>query len=146
MAIFGKKDKDKKETKAPAVAPAPGAGMVMPGTGGKNDKPGKKSKSRKLKANTGNAYRVLLRPIISEKGSFLAEENTYLFQVAKDASRRDVATAIKSVYGIIPERVRIMNVSGKSRRQRNVQGWTGDWKKAMVTLPAGKEIDLYQGV
>jgi len=71
---------------------------------------------------------------------------TYLFQVAKKASRQDVSRAIKAVYGIVPLKVRLINVSGKSRKQRNVQGWTADWKKAMVTLPADQKIDLYEGV
>ncbi len=147
MALFGKKKEESKPDSKP-VAPtgAPGSGMIMPGTGGKSEKTGKKSKSRKLKSNTGLAYRVLLCPIISEKGTMLAEGNTYLFQVAKKASRQDVSRAIKAVYGIVPLKVRLINVSGKSRKQRNVQGWTADWKKAMVTLPADQKIDLYEGV
>ena len=76
----------------------------------------------------------------------LAADNVYLFQVAKQATRREVASAIEAVYGIMPIKVRLMNVGGKGRRYRNVQGWKADWKKAMVTLPADKKIDLYEGV
>ncbi|GAG90659.1 unnamed protein product [marine sediment metagenome] len=76
----------------------------------------------------------------------LAEDNIFLFQVAKNANRKQVAEAVNSVYAIMPIKVRLVNVSGKSRQQRNVKGWTVDWKKAMVTLPQGKKIDLYEGV
>lgn len=150
MALFSKKNKDdeaaKKVTSASASAPAsPMPGMVMPGSGSKEEK-SKKSKPKKLKSDTKSAYRVLMRPIISEKGSFLAEENTYLFQVNKKATRREVANAIDAVYGIMPLKVRLVNISGKGRKYRNVQGWKADWKKAMVSLPPDKKIDLYEGV
>lgn len=148
MALFGKKNENNEEsaTAKSAAADAPGSGMIMPGSGGKEGKSSKKTKAKKLKTDTRRAYRVLLRPIISEKGAMLATDNTYLFEVAKNASRQDVANAVDSVYAIMPIKVRLVNVSGKSRQQRNVKGRTADWKKAMVTLPEGKKIDLYEGV
>ena len=138
MALFGKKPKE--DNPAPAVNRGPG--LVQPGSGTKAPK----AKDKKLKADTRLAFRVLLRPIISEKGTILAEQNTYLFRVAKQASKPEIARAIYHVYGIKPIRIRVMNVLGKRRKSGRSQGQTQDWKKAVVILPAGQKIQVYEGV
>lgn len=148
MALFGKKSTDDKKADKPAkvkAAPAPGPGMIMPGSGDKSEST-KKTKAKKLRDNTTLAYRVLVKPLISEKGTFLNEENTYLFQVSKSANKFQIKQAIKSVYGVDPLKVRVMNISGKSRRSQRSTGKTSDWKKAMVTLPADQKLDLHEGV
>ncbi len=138
MALFGGKSKSDQ----PASAPSRGVGLVQPGKGEKTAKP----KDKKLKADTKLAYRVLMRPIISEKGTILAEQNTYLFRVAKAASKPEIARAVYHVYGIKPVCVRVINVLGKRRRSGRSQGQTQNWKKAIVTLPAGQKIQIYEGV
>lgn len=138
MALFGKKAKEEK----PAAPTSRGPGLVQPGSGEKVAKP----KDKKLKADTKLAYRVLLRPIISEKGTTLAEQNTYLFRVAPSSSKPEIARAVYHVYGIKPVNIRVMNVLGKKRRSGRSQGRTQDWKKAVVVLPAGQKIQIYEGV
>ncbi len=140
MALFGGKSK----TEKPAAQASRGPGLVQPGSGDKATKP--KAKDKKLKADTKLAYRVLLRPIISEKGTVLAEQNTYLFRVAPSASKPEIARAIYHVYGIKPSHVRVMNVLGKTRKSGRGQGRTQDWKKAVVVLPAGQKIKVYEGL
>jgi large subunit ribosomal protein L23 len=145
MGLFSNKNKKKEKPVAKAeAAPVSDAGLIKPGSGEQERKG--KEKPKKLKTDTKSAYRILQRPIISEKGSFLAEDNTYLFEVAKKATRRQVAAAVAALYSITPLKVRLINVKGKSRQYRNTKGWTADWKKAMVTLPADQKIDLYEGV
>lgn len=140
MALFGGKPKAEK----PAAATSHGSGLVQAGSGEKAAKP--KAKDKKLKADTKLAYRVLLRPIISEKGTVLAEQNTYLFRVAPSASKPEIARAIYHVYGIKPLGVRVINVLGKQRKSGRSQGQTQDWKKAIVSLPAGQKIKVYEGM
>jgi large subunit ribosomal protein L23 len=138
MAIFGGKPKTEKT----AAATSRGPGLVQAGSGEKKVK----AKDKKLKADTKLAYRVLLRPIISEKGTILAEANTYLFRVAKSASKPEIARAVYHVYGTMPIRVRVINVLGKRRKSGRSQGQTQNWKKAVVVLPAGQKIQIYEGV
>ena len=76
----------------------------------------------------------------------LAEKNTYLFHVAKRATKQEVSQAVYHTYGIRPTRVRVMNLLGKQRRHGQTRGRTSDWKKAIVTLPADKKIEVYEGV
>ncbi len=89
---------------------------------------------------------VILRPVITEKSAHLATENKYVFQVRQDATRVDVKTAIKSMYGVLPVNVRIMNKIGKKIRFGQREGKRKDWKKATVTLPKGSSINVYEGV
>jgi len=102
----------------------------------------KKVKSEK----SSQAYRVLVRPLISEKASHQQSLNQYFFAVALDANRIEVAKAVKAVYGVAPIKVNIIRSEGKARRIGSTIGRRKDWKKAMVTLPKGKTISLYEGV
>jgi large subunit ribosomal protein L23 len=96
--------------------------------------------------NPSQAYRVLVRPLISEKASHQQSLNQYFFAVALNANRIEVAKAVKDVYGVTPIKVNIIRSEGKTRRIGSTIGRRKDWKKAMVTLPKGKTISLYEGV
>ena len=91
---------------------------------------------------TGNAHRVLVRPIISEKSTRLVQARTYVFEVARSATKDQVARAVTAVYGIAPQRVNMAVISGHRVRFGKVSGKMRDWKKAIVTLPSGAKIDL----
>lgn len=105
----------------------------------------KKVKKSKAKAES-NAYKVLFYPQISEKATYLGEENKYVFIVSKDANKTQIKQAIKDVYGIKPLSVNTIKVAGKARRYGKVQGKTVGYKKAIVALPEGETIQIYDGV
>ena len=145
MAIFGRK-KDKKE---PAPAEAAGervksvkdlySGEALSGktgTGGAAD----------VKKTIGSAYKILAKPLVTEKVSNLGALNKYVFAVAPRANKIEVARAIKQIYGIKPEAVNIINLAGKKARYGRASGRRKNWKKAIVTLPEGKTIKIYEGV
>ncbi|KKR19937.1 MAG: 50S ribosomal protein L23 [Parcubacteria group bacterium GW2011_GWE2_39_37] len=108
-------------------------------TAAKNDKSGTAVKN-------GRAYRVLVKPLVTEKASVVASENKYIFSVDRDANKIEIAKAINEVYGIKPTEVNVIRVKGKKVRHGKTQGQRKDWKKAVVTLPAGKSIKVYEGV
>lgn len=89
---------------------------------------------------------VIVRPLVTEKSAVLGAANTYVFVVTKQANRITVRTAIKEMYDITPTRVNIQNVPGKWVRFGRSQGKRSDWKKAFVTLPKGKMINVHEGV
>lgn len=86
---------------------------------------------------------IIIRPIVSEKTFDLIEQNRYTFEVAKSASKPQIADAISEIFGVTVTSVNTMNVNGKPRRVRLVKGKTRDWKKAIVTLKQGDKIDLF---
>ena len=89
------------------------------------------------------AYRIVLSPVISEKGTRLTEEqNKYLFKVNKDANKIEIKRAIEQIYKVQVAGVNTMTIHGKIKRFRNTRGKTSDWKKAVVTLKAGESISF----
>lgn len=106
----------------------------------------KPKKAKPKKEDTGEAYRVLIKPLITEKASSLGMFNKYIFEVAPHTSKIEVKKAIKKVYGIAPIKVNIANVSGKKIRYGRTEGWTKHWKKAVITLPQGQKIDIQEGL
>ena len=89
---------------------------------------------------------VLLYPVISEKASLLQSLNQYVFAVKQTANKVSIARAVEKAYGVKPAAVRVIWVGGKKRVRGRRQGKTTDWKKAVVTLPAGKSITIAEGV
>jgi len=85
---------------------------------------------------------VLLKPQITEKATFLQEKNQYVFQVFKTATKLEVKKAIKEIYGVNVEKVRIINVDRKKKRLGRTTGWKKGYKKAIVSLPNGQEIEI----
>jgi large subunit ribosomal protein L23 len=100
----------------------------------------------KKSQSVSNAYRVLLRPLVTEKGSHLGIENKYLFEVGYDTNKIEVAKAIEITYGVKPTKVNIMKFEGKVVRRGRNAGRRKRWKKAIVTLPKGKTIQIYEGI
>lgn len=96
--------------------------------------------------DTGDAYEVLVKPIISEKASLLAGQGKYTFEVAWTCNRSMVKNAIFKVYGIKPKAVNIITMKGKAIQFKRVTGKRNDWKKAIVTMPEGKSLEIYEGV
>ena len=89
---------------------------------------------------------TIVRPLVTEKDAIIAHVGQYSFLVAPNANRVAVRAAIKAMYGVIPTSVNIQRVRGKFVRFGRTVGQRSDWKKAIVTLPKGKTIDVYEGV
>ena len=104
------------------------------------------TKSDKAKARkTPIAYKELIHPLLTEKSTILASYNQYVFAVSQSANKIEIKKAIEDAYGIIPTQVRIINNLGKKVRSgRGKISRLKDWKKAIITLPPGKSIDIYE--
>jgi large subunit ribosomal protein L23 len=92
-------------------------------------------------------HQVVLRPLLTEKGTRLKEEgNQYLFRVARTANKVEIKRAIEGLFKVTVLDVRTARVRGKVKRLGRFQGRTPDWKKAIATLKEGDTIELYEGV
>jgi len=90
-----------------------------------------------------SAYQILRRPVITEKGLTIKEnENTLVFQVAKQATKTEIKEAVQSIFKVKVDSVRTANYPGKERR-RGRFGYRPDWKKAYVRLKAGEKMPEY---
>jgi large subunit ribosomal protein L23 len=71
-------------------------------------------------------------------------DNRYTFEVAKDATKPQIARAVEEVFDVTVKSVNTMNVAGKPRRLRVRAGHSRSWKKAIVTLQDGDTIEFFQ--
>ena len=97
-------------------------------------------------AKTIHPYNVLVRPLITEKGTYLSGLNKYPFEVMVDANKLQIKEAVELAFNVKVRDVNTMIMHGKLRRVGKKQGMTKDWKKAVVTLEAGQTIELFEGV
>lgn len=92
------------------------------------------------------AHEVLLYPYVSEKTTIQESLQQYTFIVARAATKPAVRTAVKDVYGVMPMRVRMVNVEGKDVRVGRIFGKRSDIKKAIVTMPKGQILQIHEAV
>ena len=86
---------------------------------------------------------VLLAPVVSEKGTFIAEKHEQvIFRVMQDATKPEVKAAVEAMFKVDVENVQIVNVGGKQKRFGRFNGRRRNWKKAYVRLAAGQEINF----
>ena len=95
-----------------------------------------------------HAYSVLRRPLITEKSTILAEQNKYVFEVARGANKPQIREAVEKAFDVKVAAVNTMIMRGKShlvgRTKRRVVAHP--WKKAVVTLAEGYKIEMFTGV
>lgn len=89
------------------------------------------------------AYKVLIEPWITEASTVAAEMNKYVFKVAKKSTKKEVKKAIEELYKVSVLSVKTINVPGKTKMRGRVVGKRSGFKKAIVTLKKGDNIDLF---
>ena len=140
MGIFDRfKSKKEQEIAGDVVAAPKAEKVVVKSAKGASTK----APSKALPENLVN---VITSPLVTEKAATIAHVGQYSFVVSMDATRVDVKNAVKAMYGVTPTKVNIMRVRGKVVRFGGREGMRSTWKKAIVTLPKGKTIDMYEGV
>ena len=90
-----------------------------------------------------SAYEVIIRPIVTERSFDLMEQGKYTFEVARKAPKEEIAEAIEKLFGVHVVKVNTMWVKPKNKRVRYVTGKTRTWKKAIVTLAEGEQIEVF---
>ena len=96
------------------------------------------------------AQDIIIRPIITEAAMDLLSAKTYVFEVAKDATKPEIAKAVEEVFAsnkIKVASVRTINMKKKPKRLGVHSGYTSAWKKAIVTLtPDSGDIAFFEGL
>lgn len=98
------------------------------------------------KKEMGKALGVLVKPLVTEKVSYLSQYGQYGFEVSSKANKIEIAKAVERAYGVKPVSINIIRVRGKNIRSGKTSGMTKKWKKAIVTLKPGDKIELHEGV
>lgn len=93
------------------------------------------------------AQDIIIRPIVTEKTMDGVQNKKYTFEVAKNATKIDIARAVEELFGVKVSKVNTLHVRGHLRRQGRSEGYTSSWKKAVVTLTEGsKSIEFFDSM
>jgi large subunit ribosomal protein L23 len=94
------------------------------------------------------AKQILIKPVITEKATKLADKRTtYVFVVNKDANKIEIKSAVEKMFSVSVENVNTAVMPGKPKSRSTktavVKGTKSSYKKAFVTLTPGETIDLF---
>jgi len=104
---------------------------------------------------------IIKRPLLTEKGTRLKETGggqedaeadpetlkpQLLFEVARDANKVEIRKAVEKLWNVNVVAVRTSIVRGKEKRMGRFTGKRSNWKKAVVTIAAGQNIEFFEGV
>ena len=91
---------------------------------------------------------LIIRPLITERSMDMISERKYSFEVAKDATKPEIAAAVEAMFkGTKVKSVNTVTMKSKPKRVRLVPGKTASWKKAIVTLAEDSAtIEFFEGM
>ena len=94
---------------------------------------------------------IIIKPIVTEKMTQLGEKlNRYGFRVQKDANKIQIKQAVEAMYNVTIEEVNTLIVIPKKKSRSTkggvVKGSTSAYKKAIVTVKKGEQIDFYSNI
>ena len=94
------------------------------------------------------AYDIILKPVITEQSMEDTALKKYVFQVAVDANKVEIAKAVEEIFGVKVEKVNTIRMDGKKKRTGAYPvGRRASWKKATVKLTAdSKTIEFFEGM
>ena len=93
--------------------------------------------------NQERLFTVVLGPHISEKAAISADEaDQYVFKVAIDANKLEIRNAVEKLFNVKVIGVKTVKVKGKVKRNKYGFSKRSDFKKAVVRLAQGHEIDF----
>jgi large subunit ribosomal protein L23 len=93
-----------------------------------------------------SSYDVILSPVITEKATKLSEANQVVFRVALNATKSKIAKAVEDLFKVKVKAVNTVRVKGKRKLFRGRPFSRSDFKKAVVTLAEGYQIDITTGL
>ena len=83
---------------------------------------------------------------MTEKATLLGEKNQIVFRVTLDATKPKIAAAVAELFKVKVKAVNTVIVKGKRKLARGKRYTRSDFKKAIVTLEEGQQIDITTGL
>ena len=103
-------------------------------------------KSNKSNNVSAKLYDTLVRPVITEKSMLSSEAGKVTFLVPLSATKDEVKAAVEAIFNVKVNKVNTIRQFGKEKRFRGYVGQRSDFKKAVVTLAEGQNIDVTTGI
>ena len=93
-----------------------------------------------------NLYDKILSPLVTEKTTNLSEQNKIVFKVPKNANKKNLKNNIEKIFKVNVTKINIINKQNRTKLTRGRKVKVSGFKKAIITLKKGQNIDLTTGV
>jgi large subunit ribosomal protein L23 len=87
---------------------------------------------------------IIQGPCLTEKAERISQHQQLVLEVARPAKKLSIKQAVELLFKVKVARVRTVNVKGKVKHFKQIEGKRKDWKKAYVSLEPGHTVDLSQ--
>ena len=142
---FLKNKEDAEKSRKPAAKKAEKASVAKP-KAEKKAEPAKTEVVAKPASGKGKSvkfsYEAIKQPHISEKASYLAESDQYIFEVSPNYNKNEVKRSVEGIYNVDVLSVNMIRIPAKKRRLGKTQGFRKSYKKAVVKIKNGQKIEI----
>ena len=91
-------------------------------------------------------YDTIISPMVTEKSTNLSSQNKVVFQVVKSADKKNIKKSIEKIFKVNVTKVNIINKKPRIKVTRGRKVKVSGYKKAIITLKKGQNIDLTTGI
>ena len=91
-------------------------------------------------------YDKILSPVVTEKSTNLSEQNKIIFKVPAKANKKNLKSNIEKIFKVNVTKINIINKKSRSKLTRGKKVKVKGFKKAIITLKKGQNIDLSTGI
>jgi len=96
--------------------------------------------------NKIHLYDKIISPIVTEKSTNLSEQNKIIFKVPTKANKKNLKKSIEKIFKVNVIKVNIVNKKNRIKTTRGKKIKVKGYKKAIITLKKGQNIDLTTGI
>tara|TARA_B100001741_G_C16377897_1_gene516407 strand:- start:293 stop:586 length:294 start_codon:yes stop_codon:yes gene_type:complete len=96
--------------------------------------------------NKVHLYDKIISPIITEKSTNISEQNKIVFKVPSKANKKNLKKSIEKIFKVNVTKVNIINKKNRIKITRGKKIKVKGYKKAIITLKKGQNIDLATGI
>ena len=91
-------------------------------------------------------YDKILSPVVTEKSTNLSDQNKIIFKVPKKANKKNLKKNIEKIFKVNVTKINIINKKTRTKTTRGKKVKVKGFKKAIITLKKGQNIDLTTGI
>ena len=96
--------------------------------------------------NKFNIYDKILSPVVTEKSTNMSEFNKVTFKVPLSSNKKSLKKSIEKLFKVNVTKVNIVNKKSRIKVSRGKKIKKKGYKKAIITLKKGQNIDLSTGL
>ena len=93
-----------------------------------------------------NIYNIIKNPVVTEKTTKIAENNQFVFKVDVSSSKESIKMAVEKIFKVKVKNINTIKIKGKTKIFKGTKGRRADYKKAIVSLKDGENLDYSGGI